>query len=147
MSALHPLGVTMIDKLNATFAFQQQALSIREARQTVLASNIANADTPGYQARDIDFNRQLQQAMDKGAVNGKGVALAVTAKGHIEGRGIKAPNMDLKYRVPYQTSMDGNTVDMDIERSQFADNTLKYQADLTFINSRVKSMLAVLQQG
>ncbi|BBU95419.1 MULTISPECIES: flagellar basal body rod protein FlgB [Providencia] len=137
----------MIDKLNATFAFQQQALSIREARQTVLASNIANADTPGYQARDIDFNRQLQQAMDKGVVGGKGVTLAVTSKGHIEGRGGKAPNIDLKYRVPYQTSMDGNTVDMDIERSQFADNTLKYQADLTFINSRVKSMLAVLQQG
>ncbi len=85
--------------------------------------------------------------MDKGVVGGKGVTLAVTSKGHIEGRGGKAPNIDLKYRVPYQTSMDGNTVDMDIERSQFADNTLKYQADLTFINSRVKSMLAVLQQG
>ncbi len=66
------------------------------------------------------------------------MTLAVTSKGHIEGRGGKAPNIDLKYRVPYQTSMDGNTVDMDIERSQFADNTLKYQADLTFINSRVK---------
>lgn len=81
----------MIDKLNATFAFQQQALSIREARQTVLAANIANADTPGYQARDIDFSRQLQQAVDRAGINGKGVALAVTAKGHIEGRGMKAP--------------------------------------------------------
>lgn len=138
----------MIDKLNASFAFQQQALSIREARQTVLASNIANADTPGYQARDIDFNRQLQQAMgSSGAAKGKSVPLTVTAKGHIEGRGMKQSALDLKYRTPYQTSMDGNTVDMDIERSQFADNTLKYQADLTFINSRVKSMLAVLQQG
>ncbi|EOD6329480.1 flagellar basal body rod protein FlgB [Providencia stuartii] len=137
----------MIDKLNATFAFQQQALSIREARQTILAANIANADTPGYQARDIDFSRQLQQAMKNGVVKGKGVALAVTSKGHIEGRNMKQPELDLKYRVPYQTSMDGNTVDMDIERSQFADNTLKYQADVTFINSRVKSMLAVLQQG
>ncbi|CAG9415675.1 flagellar basal body rod protein FlgB [Providencia alcalifaciens] len=137
----------MIDKLDATFAFQQRALSIREARQTVLASNIANADTPGYQARDIDFNRQLQQAMDKGVVKGKGISLAVTAKGHIEGHDMKPAAMDLKYRVPYQTSMDGNTVDMDVERSQFADNTLKYQADLTFINSQVKSMLAVLQQG
>ena len=76
----------MIDKLNATFAFQQQALSIREARQTILAANIANADTPGYQARDIDFSRQLQQAMKNGVVKGKGVALAVTSKGHIEGR-------------------------------------------------------------
>lgn len=137
----------MIDKLDALFAFQQQALSIRESRQTVLSANIANADTPGYQARDIDFNRQLQQAMNNGAVKGKGVALAVTSTGHIEGHGGKQPALDLKYRVPYQTSMDGNTVDMDIERSQFADNTLKYQADLTFINSRVKSMLAVLQQG
>lgn len=137
----------MIDKLDALFAFQQQALSIRESRQTILSANIANADTPGYQARDIDFNRQLQQAMNNGAVKGKGVALAVTSKGHIEGHGVKQPALDLKYRVPYQTSMDGNTVDMDIERSQFADNTLKYQADLTFINSRVKSMLAVLQQG
>ncbi|EKT62244.1 flagellar basal body rod protein FlgB [Providencia burhodogranariea] len=137
----------MIDKLNTTFAFQQQALSMREARQTVLASNIANADTPGYQARDIDFNRQLQQATNSGVAKGKGIALAVTSKSHIEGRGMKQSALDLKYRVPYQTSMDGNTVDMDIERSQFADNTLKYQADLTFINSRVKSMLAVLQQG
>ncbi|HHZ8506079.1 TPA: flagellar basal body rod protein FlgB [Morganella morganii] len=138
----------MLDKLNATFAFQQQALSLRETRQTILASNIANADTPGYQARDIDFSRQLKQAMNNGTVKNGGLAMAVTAKGHISGHGAETPSaVDLKYRVPYQTSMDGNTVDMDVERSQFADNTLKYQADLTFINSRVKSMLAVLQQG
>ena len=136
----------MLDKLNATFAFQQQALSLRETRQTILASNIANADTPGYQARDIDFSRQLKQAMSNGTVKHGGLAMAVTAKGHISGHGAATPSaVDLKYRVPYQTSMDGNTVD--VERSQFADNTLKYQADLTFINSRVKSMLAVLQQG
>lgn len=138
----------MLDKLNATFAFQQQALSLRETRQTILASNIANADTPGYQARDIDFSRQLEQAMNNGTVKNGGLAMAVTAKGHISGHGAATPSaVDLKYRVPYQTSMDGNTVDMDVERSQFADNTLKYQADLTFINSRVKSMPAVLQQG
>lgn len=138
----------MLDKLNATFAFQQQALSLRETRQTILASNIANADTPGYQARDIDFSHQLKQAMNNGTVKNGGLAMVVTAKGHISGHGAAMPSaVDLKYRVPYQTSMDGNTVDMDVERSQFADNTLKYQADLTFINSRVKSMLAVLQQG
>lgn len=138
----------MLDKLNATFAFQQQALSLRETRQTVLASNIANADTPGYQARDIDFSHQLKQAMNNGTVKSGGLTMAVTAKGHISGQSAAVPSaVDLKYRVAYQTSMDGNTVDMDVERSQFADNTLKYQADLTFINSRVKSMLAVLQQG
>ncbi|MGL4277114.1 MAG: flagellar basal body rod protein FlgB, partial [Morganella morganii] len=68
----------MLDKLNATFAFQQQALSLRETRQTILASNIANADTPGYQARDIDFSRQLKQAMNNGTVKNGGLAMAVT---------------------------------------------------------------------
>ncbi|EKT58556.1 flagellar basal body rod protein FlgB [Providencia sneebia] len=137
----------MIDKLNSIFTFQQKALSIREVQQAVLASNIANADTPGYQSRAIDFNHQLKQVIHHNMINKKSRSLTITNKSHIERQGTYLTFFDLKYRVPYQTAMDGNTVDMDIERSHLLDNTLKYQADLTFINNHIKNMQSVLQQG
>lgn len=137
----------MIDKLNTLFTFQQKALSIREAQQAVLASNIANADTPGYQSRSIDFNHQLKQSINRDVIKEKNISLTVTNKSHIERQGVNHAILDLKYRIPYQTAMDGNTVDMDIERSHLLDNTLKYQADLTFMNNHIQSMQSVLQQG
>ena len=88
----------MLDKLNATFAFQQQALSLRETRQTI-PHPILPMRIPRYQARDIDFSRQLKQAMNNGTVKNGGLAMAVTAKGHISGHGAATPSaVDLKYR-------------------------------------------------
>ncbi|MCA6219948.1 MULTISPECIES: flagellar basal body rod protein FlgB [Photorhabdus] len=137
----------MLDKLDAAFHFQQEALSLRTRRQEILSANIANADTPGYQARDIDFATQLKKTIAHGRVTGNGIGLTLTSDRHIPIQPQKRMEMDLLYRVPYQPAMDGNTVDMDMERGNFMDNSLKYQAELTATSSQVKSMMSVLQQG
>lgn len=135
----------MLDKLDAALQFGTEALNLRAQRQEILASNIANADTPGYQARDIDFASELNRALEKGRAQGSGLQLAVTSARHIPAQTATPPSMDLLYRIPDQPSMDGNTVDMDRERTQFADNSLKYQTDLTLISSQIKGMMNVLQ--
>ena len=135
----------MLDKLDAALQFGTEALNLRAQRQEILASNIANADTPGYQARDIDFASELNRALEKGRAQGSGLSLEVTSARHIPAQTATPPSMDLLYRIPDQPSMDGNTVDMDRERTQFADNSLKYQTDLTLISSQIKGMMNVLQ--
>lgn len=137
----------MLDKLDAALRFGQEALNLRARRQEILAANIANADTPGYQARDIDFASQLNKVLEQGRVSGGGIALNLTAARHIPVQNMQPPQLDLLFRVPDQPSMDGNTVDMDRERTHFADNSLKYQTDLTLINGQIKGMMSVLQQG
>ncbi|PKH26306.1 flagellar basal body rod protein FlgB [Enterobacterales bacterium CwR94] len=135
----------MLDKLDASLRFNTEALNLRAQRQEILASNIANADTPGYQARDIDFASELQKVMDKGRAEGSGIALSLTSSRHIPAQNVQPPSMDLLYRIPDQPAMDGNTVDMDRERTAFADNSLKYQSDLSLISSQIKGMMNVLQ--
>lgn len=134
----------MIDKLDAALRFSQEALRLRANRQEILAANIANADTPNYQARDVDFGAQLRQAMQAGGDGA--LALATTAAAHVHGGATVATGADLLYRVPTQSSIDGNTVDMDAERANFAENAVHYEAGLTVIGARIKSLLAALQQ-
>ncbi|PWC17434.1 flagellar basal body rod protein FlgB [Brenneria corticis] len=137
----------MLDKLNASLQFQQEALNLRAQRQEILAANIANADTPGYQARDIDFASQLNKVMAQGRAEGTGIALKTTAARHIPAQNFQPPELDLLYRVPDQPALDGNTVDMDRERTNFADNSLKYQTSLTVLSGQIKGMMTVLQSG
>ncbi len=137
----------MLDKLDASLRFQQEALNLRAQRQEILAANIANADTPGYQARDIDFASQLNKVMDQGRVNGTGIALKTTSTRHIPAQNFQPPELDMLYRVPDQPALDGNTVDMDRERTNFADNSLKYQTSLTVLGGQIKGMMSVLQSG
>lgn len=137
----------MLDKLDAALRFQQEALNLRAQRQEVLAANIANADTPGYQARDIDFASEMKKVLARGRVEGGGLSLATTSARHISAQTHSSPSLDLLYRVPDQPALDGNTVDMDRERTQFADNTLSYQTNLTVLGGQIKSMMSVLQQG
>lgn len=136
----------MIGKIDQYLSFNETALSLRAQRQELLASNIANADTPNYKARDIDFSSALQNALA-----GKGVAapLATTAQNHL-GRGKPTGDMlangtPVLYRGEVQGSVDGNTVDMDVERNQFADNALRYEAGITMINAQIKGLLAAIQ--
>ncbi|ELY5806471.1 flagellar basal body rod protein FlgB [Cronobacter sakazakii] len=136
----------MLDKLDAALRFQQEAINLRAQRQEILAANIANADTPGYQARDIDFASQLKKVMDQGRASSSTMTLAMTSSRHIPAQASTGASLDLLYRVPDQPSMDGNTVDMDRERTQFADNSLKYQTDLQVLGGQIKSMMSVLQQ-
>ncbi|EGW7357067.1 flagellar basal body rod protein FlgB [Salmonella enterica subsp. enterica serovar Heidelberg] len=137
----------MLDRLDAALRFQQEALNLRAQRQEILAANIANADTPGYQARDIDFASELKMVMVRGREETGGVALTLTSSHHIPAQAVSSPAVDLLYRVPDQPSLDGNTVDMDRERTQFADNSLKYQMGLTVLGSQLKGMMNVLQGG
>jgi flagellar basal-body rod protein FlgB len=146
----------MIGKLDETLRFQQTALSLRAQRQQIIASNIANADTPNYKARDIDFNSALKEAMGGPTVStaaaGKAGALAKTAAGHLPGLSgpgslpdRTADGKPLLYRGTVQGAVDGNTVDMDAERNQFTDNALRYEASVTFIGSQIKGLLSAIQ--
>lgn len=141
----------MIGKLDQTLAFHEAALKLGAQRQQVLASNIANADTPNYKARDFDFARALQGAVGRGnpaavaAVPAPG--LARTAPGHQGGLGptLVAGAPSLLYRTGVQGGVDGNTVDMEVERNQFTNNALRYEASITMISGQIKSMLTAIQ--
>lgn len=137
----------MFDRIGDNFEFNQTALSLRQQRLEVLAANIANADTPHYKARDFDFNQALQEAMGGGgSLRLPGTELNLTSARHIPGMADSKGSAELMYRQPVQPSLDGNTVDMDIERVQFADNTARYQADLSIISARLKSLRSVFEQ-
>lgn len=139
----------MIGKLDEYMRFNQTALTLRGQRQELIASNIANADTPHFKARDIDFASALQTALTRG-VPPAGVP-AQTSPGHLPAAsmgGDYLPNgTPVLYRTPAQGSADNNTVDMDVERNQFADNALRYEAGVTFINMQIRGMLSAVQGG
>lgn len=137
----------MLDKLDNSLRFQQQALGLLNQRQEILASNIANADTPGYLARDIDFSSQLKKAVDKSQPAMAPLTLTMTTQRHISATAPAMHNNELLYRVPDQPSADGNTVDMDRERVNFVDNNIKYQSSLTMLGSEIKNMMNVISQG
>jgi flagellar basal-body rod protein FlgB len=132
----------MLNRLNQTLDFHGQALALRSERQRLLASNIANADTPGYVARDMNFAQALQQAT--GALSTV-PALAVSQPGHI-GRSASAGAADatLQYATTSQNNLDRNTVDMDRERASFADNSVRYEATLRFINGHVRTLTSAI---
>lgn len=140
----------MIGKLDDYLRFNETALSLRSQRQELLASNIANADTPNYKARDIDFSNALQGALSRGQQQG---AMATTDQGHIANGPVAADGKVLSdgtpvlYRNVSQGAVDGNTVDMDTERTQFADNALRYEAGITMINHQIHNLLAAIQGG
>lgn len=153
----------MLDRITGTLQFQGQALELRAQRQQVLASNIANVDTPNYQARDFAFGAALARAtanlpsarpsavplpgMAAGplalvpADGGAAPARAFLPVGAAAASGAPA----LSWRTPEQPSLDGNTVDLDRERANFADNALRYEATLRFINGNVRNVLSAIR--
>ena len=132
----------MINRLTDNLDFQGQALSLRSERQRLIASNIANADTPGYVARDMDFAQALKQAT--GAAQPL-PTLATSQPGHIAGVPGARSDANLLYARPSQNNLDRNTVDMDRERANFVDNSVKYEATLRFINANVKTTLDAIK--
>ena len=134
----------MLDALDQFFAPGMQALDLRARRGEVLASNIANADTPGYKARDFDFAAELRSAMSGKEAEHGSLALQRTSPRHLNGVAQAFGAPDLQYRVPVQASIDGNTVEMDTERGEFSDNALRYQADITFLTGQVKLLQAAI---
>lgn len=135
---------SMINRLTSTLDFQTQALNLRAERQRLIASNIANADTPGYVARDFNFSQALQQASGAGRSGFKLAANAgLAVQSPAGGGGAEAPR--LNYAAPSQSNLDGNSVDMDRERASFVDNALKYESTLRFINSTVKTTIDAMK--
>ncbi|MDH5480690.1 MAG: flagellar basal body rod protein FlgB [Nitrosomonas sp.] len=135
----------MISKLDKATNFHHQALSLRAARQELLSSNVANADTPNFKAKDIDFTSVLHDRLSSSGVNKTG--LITTSAMHISTSNSKSIlSDDVLYRVPLQPSADGNTVDMDSERTRFADNSIKYDASITFISNQFRMLLSAIQE-
>lgn len=137
----------MIQRLTGVLDWQSQALELRSERQRLIASNIANADTPGYVARDFDFARALREANGQPQGNWQ---LPLPAGAVPAGTADSAARFErdgprLQYALAAQNSLDGNTVDMDRERSSFVDNALKYESTLRFINGSVRSMLDAMK--
>ena len=134
----------MVGKLDETLRFHEAALSLRSQRQQLLASNIANADTPNYKARDVDFNKALQGALNRNPAQAG--ALVKTASAHLGPQGkLNVGGLEPQYRTTIQGSVDGNTVDMDVERNQFTENAVRYEASLTMINGQIKQLLTAIQ--
>ena len=132
----------MSSRLDEAMRFHQTALNTRAYRQQVIASNIANADTPNFKARDVDFREAL-----KGALAGKSgsLALSTTSARHLAAAGASPLEANLKFRNDQQGAIDGNTVNMDVERSAFAENAIQYQASVTFINGLITGMQRAIQ--
>ncbi len=130
----------MLEQMTARLDFHANALVLRSQRQQVLASNIANADTPGYVARDFDFAQALRNV--SGAPARGDVAL--TDARHIRSGTSDPRDPKLGYSVQTQPSQDGNSVDLDRERANFVDNSIRYESTLRFINGHVKTMLSAI---
>jgi flagellar basal-body rod protein FlgB len=153
----------VLDRMMRSFDFHASALRLRADRQSLLASNIANADTPNYKARDFDFSLALAQtesakvlSQESAGDSEKTKATLVMARSTTEhfsreaGKGL-APagnahySNEAGYRNAVQASMDGNTVDMDRERANFLDNSLRYESTLRFMNSNLRQMLSAIK--
>lgn len=128
--------------LQQSISVLSQAMDLRTQRHQVLASNIANADTPNYKARDFSFESAMQNAL-AGRSDAGGVSLARTSAGHLPGSGTSGP-ASLRFRTETQSAADGNTVDMDHERSQIADNALQYQIITQLIGDKFKGIRSAL---
>jgi flagellar basal-body rod protein FlgB len=132
-------------RMTDSLDFQAQALTLRAERQRIIAGNIANADTPGFVARDMDFASALREATGQlsGAQAMSGSPM--TSAGHLPLTAESTSALALKYSAPSQTNLDSNTVDMDRERASFVDNSVKYEATLRFINTQVRTMLDAMK--
>jgi flagellar basal-body rod protein FlgB len=121
------------------FGIHATALKLRANRAELLASNIANADTPNFKARDIDFKRAL-----KLAANNSGEMVTTNAR-HINSAGKSKNGAEIMYRIPSQPSLDGNTVDLQTERSAFLENSIMYQASLRFLNGKISGLKTAIR--
>lgn len=127
------------------FGNHAKALALRSRRNELLAGNIANADTPGYKARDFDFRTAMQAAR-----SGEGsLAMTTTSAKHMRVTQGGAPGADpvIAYRIPQQPSVDGNTVESDVEQANYAENVVGYQASLMFLNRKIRGLQLAIKGG
>ena len=122
-------------------AHYERALQFSAQRNEVLSSNIANADTPNYKARDLDFGRALNSAREQS------ISLRTTSDLHKQAWGTTGQGAQMMYRVPTQPSQDGNTVSTDVEQAQFAENALRYRASLAFLDGSIRTLRMAIKGG
>jgi flagellar basal-body rod protein FlgB len=136
----------MFGKLDQVFSFHENALRLRAERNQLLVSNIANADTPHYKARDMDFKKAMQDAMkESGASSSEsGLQMVQSNSAHMLAQ-TSAGVPHTFMRKPMQNNLDGNTVDVDIERNSVVQNAIQYEANVSFAQSEIKGLMAVLQ--
>jgi len=136
----------MLDRLEQHIGFYRDALNVRTRRQELLASNIANADTPHFKARDLDFKTAFGIARGgSGPLAVPPVELARTQPGHLDGSGTGLYAAAMRYRTEHQGAVDGNTVNMDVERAAFAENALHVDALITFVNRRLSGLMTAIK--
>ncbi len=121
------------------FGIHAQTLRLRAGRAEILAANLANSDTPGYKARDVNINDAFSHALENET------NLKKTNRAHFSGNAESLSGMHLQYRTPNQASIDGNTVDIQIERTEFMQNALMYQASLRFATGRVRGLMTAIR--
>lgn len=126
-------------KFDKVFGIHEQALELRARRAELLAVNLANADTPGYKARDLDFRSILEGQVQPG------VRLAATRPGHIVPSVGPVPPQAVKYRVPQQPSLDGNTVEAEHEQVEYSANAVQYQASLRFLDGTIRTLRTAIK--
>ncbi|MEY4590596.1 MAG: flagellar basal-body rod protein FlgB [Pseudomonadota bacterium] len=120
----------------------ESALRLRADRAEILAGNLANADTPGYQARDFNFGDALKNQMGP---QSPGNSVLLTQSGHQEGSSLGAGGMNVEFRTPTQPSLDGNTVEEQVEHAEFMQNSLEYQTSFTLLNGRFRSLMSAIK--
>lgn len=123
------------------FSQHEQALKFRALRNQVLSSNIANADTPNYKARDMSFGDALNSARQDS------LGMTKTSDLHKNAFGQTSDGAKTLYRIPHQPTLDGNTVEMDVEQAEFAENALQYRASLAFLDGKIRSLRYALKGG
>lgn len=123
------------------FGQYETALKFRALRNQVLSSNIANADTPNYKARDLDFGAALKSARQHT------ISLTRTSDMHKQAWGTTPDGAKVMYRVPTQPTLDGNTVSVDVEQAAFAENALQYRASLSFLDGKIRTLRYALKGG
>ncbi len=133
----------MAISLDNVFGVHEQALKLRAQRTELLASNLANADTPGYKAKDIDFEAAMRSATKGGGE--EAATMRTTHSGHIQNLSNGGLDSWIKYRVPHQPALDGNTVETHIEQAAFAKNAVEYQATLQFLGGKSKGLMHAIK--
>ena len=125
-----------------SFSIHDDAMIMRGQRSSLLASTLANADTPGYKARDIDFKQALARVEDQS--RGNRISIQATHDAHFTGTRSRF-DASVMYRNPLHASLDGNTVESHVEQAEFAENAMMYQASFNFLNSKVKGLMKALK--
>ena len=139
----------MAISFDKVFGIHQHTMRVRNDRAEVLAGNLANADTPGYKARDIDFNTALVQQANLQFEQDKAAPMAKTNQRHMDLSDLeKDPLLTLKYRLPYQADTgNGNTVEVNSERMNYMSNSIEYQATMRFLNGKISKLKTALSSG